>query len=136
MSTRTLSSAVYTWLKTTFTPQTLKVYPEFYENSSNSEEFATYSLSDVAPEVLTGGQNFGLLQPTITINVFAKDIDRLLLLTELLEKQHGKTVALTNFPNAFTTLVNGPFGGARFNDTTRFYQMSYNVDLYGSTLTI
>lgn len=128
MTTASLAAGVYSLLTTTV--PTIKWYPEFNENSQSDKLFGTYSISDAQPQAFTGVRNFGLLQPSVVVNVYAKDYDQVLQLAGLIEGLHGTQQNLrTNSYYSFINL-NGPVGGVRFDDTTRFYQASYVMDLY------
>lgn len=128
MSTATIAAAVYSWLKAT-TPN-MKWYPEFNENSTSDKLFGTYSISDALPVNFAGSMNYGIAQPTVTLNVYAKDFDQVLALCAPIEAQNGYDGTLGTSTYECHIDMQGPFGGIRFDDVTRFYQASYNVDIH------
>lgn len=134
MSTRSISTEVYGWLSSVLGAG-VKIVPEYIEQTLDIPYFATYSVSGVLPQVFTGQQNFGLLQPTVIISIYGRDYDETVTLTETFEREHGKQKILSTSLYAMINME-GPVGGIRFDDASRVYQASYTVELYCAGATI
>lgn len=129
MSTKTLSQGVYAWLKTKI--GTINWYPVFDQNGASNSAFGTYNISNINPQDFTGGSNYGLFNPSIDVVVYNRDYDLLTTAVANLEASHGtfQTFGSTQI----YTQVNGPIAGIRYDDTTKFYQAIYTVDLLGTS---